>query len=202
MPLYIKKTSLCNPQHIQFDLLLVQNTLVYLISHIDIGLKLENLKGYGPNIYMLIDWGGLLDNECQWIFLFLLNIVSEYKMIKGVIIGNLSKDKTNSLLNKQEVKKFKVGNFSGKPCEPRSNELIKLTYKKYGDKLIIIGCGGVFNGQDAYTKIKLGASLIQLITGMIYQGPQLISQINLELEELLEKDGFTNIKQAVGIDVK
>ena len=131
-------------------------------------------------------------------FLFLLNIVSEYKMIKGVIIGNLSKDKTNSLLNKQEVKKFKVGNFSGKPCEPRSNELIKLTYKKYGDKLIIIGCGGVFNGQDAYTKIKLGASLIQMITGMIFQGPQVISQINLELEELLERDGYKNIKEAIG----
>jgi dihydroorotate dehydrogenase subfamily 2 len=133
-------------------------------------------------------------------FLALLNIISQFKMIKGVIIGNLLKDRTNPLLNKQEVKKFKVGNFSGKPCEPRSNELIKLTYKKFGSKLIIIGCGGVFNGQDAYKKIKLGASLIQLITGMIYQGPQVISQINLELEELLEKDGFKNIKEAIGYE--
>jgi dihydroorotate dehydrogenase subfamily 2 len=134
-------------------------------------------------------------------FLSLLNIISQYKIIKGVIIGNLLKDRKSPLLDKQEVNKFKVGNFSGKPCEPRSNELIKLTYKKYGSKLIIIGCGGVFNGQDAYKKIKLGASLIQLITGMIYQGPQVISQINLELEELLENDGFSNIKQAVGIEI-
>ncbi|MFA6390989.1 MAG: quinone-dependent dihydroorotate dehydrogenase [Patescibacteria group bacterium] len=133
-------------------------------------------------------------------FLSLLNIISQHKIIKGVIIGNLLKDRKSSLLDKQEVKKFKVGNFSGKPCEPRSNELIKLTYKKYGGRLIIIGCGGVFNGQDAYKKISLGASLIQLITGMIFQGPQVISQINLELEELLEKDGFKNISDAIGYE--
>ncbi|MFA6533227.1 MAG: quinone-dependent dihydroorotate dehydrogenase [Patescibacteria group bacterium] len=133
-------------------------------------------------------------------FLSLLSIISQFKIIKGVIIGNLLKDRKNSLLNKQEVKKFKVGNFSGKPCEPRSNELIKLTYKKYGNRLVIVGCGGVFNGQDAYKKIKLGASLIQMITGMIYQGPQVISQINIELEELLEKDGFKNINDAIGYE--
>ncbi len=134
-------------------------------------------------------------------FLAILKIISQFSFIKGVIIGNLFKDRKSPLLDKQEVNKYKVGYFSGKPCQPRSNELIKLTYKKYKNKLIIIGCGGVFSGQDAYKKIKLGASLIQLITGMIYRGPQLISQINLELEELLEKDGFNNIKQAVGLDV-
>lgn len=131
-------------------------------------------------------------------FLEILKTVSQFTFIKGVIVGNLFKDRKSPLLDKQEVKKFKVGNFSGKPCEPRSNELIKLTYKKYGNKLIVIGCGGVFNGADAYKKIKLGASLIQLITGMIFHGPQLISQINLELEELLERDGHKNIKEAIG----
>ena len=133
-------------------------------------------------------------------YLSIIEIIVKYKFIKGVIIGNLLKDRNSKLLNRQEVNQFKVGNFSGKPCEPRSNELIKLTYKKYKNKLIIIGCGGVFNGQDAYKKIKLGASLIQMITGMIFQGPQVISQINLELEELLEKDGFKNIKEAIGYE--
>lgn len=131
-------------------------------------------------------------------FISLLDVITKFKFIKGVIIGNLFKDRKSPLLDRQEVKQFKVGYFSGKPCEQRSNELIKLTYKKYKNKLIIIGCGGIFNGEDAYKKIKLGASLIQLITGMIFQGPQLISQINLELEELLEKDGFKNISEAVG----
>ena len=134
-------------------------------------------------------------------FSALLKIISQFEFIKGVIIGNLFKDRKSPLLDRQEVNKYKAGYFSGKPCQPRSNELIKLTYKNYRNKLIIIGCGGIFSGQDAYEKIKLGASLIQLITGMIFQGPQLISQINLELEELLKKDGFNNIKQAVGIGV-
>ena len=135
-------------------------------------------------------------------FLAILKIIEKYSYVKGVIIGNLFKDRKSLLLDKQEVKKFKIGHFSGKPCEIKSNDLIKLTYKKYLDRFVIIGCGGVFSGDDAYKKIRLGASLIQLITGMIYQGPQLISQINLRLEELLEKDGFSNMKQVIGIDVK
>ncbi len=133
-------------------------------------------------------------------FISLLAVIEKFKFVKGVIIGNLLKDRKNKLLDQQEVKKFKVGNFSGKPCEPRSNELIKLTFRKYGSRLVIIGCGGIFNGQDAYKKITLGASLVQLITGMIYQGPQVISQINMELEELLKKDGYYNIREAIGID--
>ncbi len=131
----------------------------------------------------------------------MLNIISKHKSIKGVIFGNLLKNRNDPSLIKSEVKKFKVGNFSGKPCEQRSNELIELTYKKYKDRLIIIGCGGVFSAEDAYRKIKLGASLVQLITGMIFQGPQLISQINLELIDLLKKEGFKNIKEAIGTDL-
>lgn len=130
----------------------------------------------------------------------LLDEIVKHKSVKGVIFGNLQKDRKNPAIIPSEVKKFKVGNFSGKPCEEKSNELIKLAYKKFGSKLIIIGCGGAFSGQDAYKKIKLGASLVQLITGMIFQGPQLISQINLQLIDLLKKDGFKNIRQAVGYE--
>lgn len=116
----------------------------------------------------------------------LLKVIIKYKFIKGVIIGNLQKDRNNKYLNKEELKKFPVGNFSGKPCQERSDELIKLTYRKYKNKLLIIGCGGVFSYQDALKKIKNGASLIQLITGMIYEGPQLIAQINLKLKDYYE----------------
>ncbi len=93
---------------------------------------------------------------------------------------------------------FKKGNFSGKPTYKRSNELISLCYKHYKDRFIIVGCGGIFSGKDAYEKITLGASLVQLITGLIYEGPQLVPQINMEIKTLLEKDGFRNISQAVG----
>lgn len=119
----------------------------------------------------------------------------------GVIFGNLQKDRKNPKLDAEEVKTWPVGNFSGKPTFERSNELIALSYKKYKKRLVIIGCGGVFSAEDAYTKIKKGASLVQLITGMIYKGPQLISEINFGLADLLEKDGYKNISEAVGVEV-
>ncbi|MEK7571649.1 MAG: hypothetical protein AAB553_05235, partial [Patescibacteria group bacterium] len=117
---------------------------------------------------------------------------------RGVIFGNLQKDRTNPKLDKSEVAKYPVGNFSGKPTYERSNELISLAYKGYKDRFIIIGCGGIFSAEDAYEKIKRGASLVQLITGMIFKGPQLITQINRGLVELLQKDGFSHISEAVG----
>ena len=70
--------------------------------------------------------------------------------------------------------------------------------KNYGKKLVIVGCGGVFNAEDAYTKIKLGASLVQMITGMIFEGPQVIGEINKGLVDYLKKDGYKNIKEAIG----
>jgi len=118
--------------------------------------------------------------------------------ISGVIFGNLQKNRKDEVLDRNEVKKFPVGNFSGKPTERRSNELITLAYKNYGKRLVIIGCGGVFNANDAYIKIKLGATLVQLITGLIFEGPQLVAQINLELPRFLERDGFKNISEAIG----
>lgn len=129
--------------------------------------------------------------------LAMLSVIAKHSPA-GVIFGNLQKDRKNKALVASEVAKFPTGNFSGKPTYQRSNELIQLAYKNYGKKLIIIGCGGIFSAQDAYTKITLGASLLQLITGMIYEGPSLIMQINFGLSDLLEKDGFTHISQAIG----
>ena len=131
----------------------------------------------------------------------MLNVIVKFP-IAGVIFGNTQNNRYDKSFVKEELKKYPVGNFSGKPTWERSNRLINLAYKNYGKKLVIIGTGGVFNAQDAYRKIKLGASLVQLITGLIFEGPQLVSQINLELPKLLEKDGFKNIKEAVGKDNK
>ena len=127
----------------------------------------------------------------------MLNVISRHSPA-GVIFGNLLKDRKNSNLVKAEVAKFLVGNFSGKPTYDRSNELISLTYKKYKNRFVIIGCGGIFTAEDAYEKIRRGASLVQLITGMIYQGPQLICKINNGILDLLEMDGFNSISEAVG----
>lgn len=90
------------------------------------------------------------------------------------------------------------GGFSGKAVEKLSNQMIQKVYKFYSGKKIIIGVGGVFSAEDAYRKIKAGATLVELITGMIYEGPQLISDINLGLVNLLKRDGYKNISEAVG----
>ncbi len=129
--------------------------------------------------------------------LSMLKVIAKHSPA-GVILGNLQKDRKNPLLVKSEVRKFTVGNFSGKPTFDRSNQLISLVYKHYKKRFIIIGCGGVFSAEDAYEKIKRGASLVQLITGMIFQGPQLISEINRDLLLFLQRDGYKNIKDAVG----
>lgn len=113
---------------------------------------------------------------------------------KGVIIGNLQKNRTDPVLIADEVKKFSVGNFSGKATWTRSNELIALVHKRYKKDLVIIGCGGVFSAEDAYLKLQLGSSLVQLITGMIFQGPQLISQINHGLLKILDQTDQKSIK--------
>lgn len=116
---------------------------------------------------------------------------------KGIIIGNLQKNRNDPVLLSEEVKKFSVGNFSGKATWTRSNELIALVHKRYKKDLVIIGCGGVFSAEDAYLKLQLGSSLVQLITGMIFQGPQLISQINHGLLNKLDRTGEQSIKDIV-----
>ena len=80
--------------------------------------------------------------------------------------------------------------------------MIEYIYKKTKGKYVIIGVGGISSAEDAYKKIRLGAPLVQLITGMIFNGPQLISDVNIGLAKLLKKDGFKNISEAVGVDSK
>jgi dihydroorotate dehydrogenase subfamily 2 len=132
--------------------------------------------------------------------LAMLKVISKHK-IKGVIFGNLQTNKNNKVLVKSEMEKFKMGKYSGKPTFEDSNRLIKLTYKNYKDRFIIIGCGGVFNAEDAWVKFANGAIFVQLITGMIFEGPQLIAQINRDLAERLQKEGYENIAEIVGINV-
>ncbi len=128
----------------------------------------------------------------------LAKIVEPFNLIKGLIFSNLVKNRNNPFLDPEEAAKVGQGNFSGRPTFEISNRLISHVYGNYRDRFIIIGCGGVFTAEDAYLKIKLGASLIQLITGMIYLGPQQIGLINKGLARLLKKDGYTNIREAIG----
>jgi len=114
----------------------------------------------------------------------LLEVSSKHK-VAGVIFGNLTKDRNNPAVTAEDKATWlkSKGNVSGKPTWDRSNKLIKLTKKLYGKRFVIIGTGGIFTPEDAAYKISLGADLVQLITGMIFSGPQLIGNINHHLAE-------------------
>ncbi|PIT86222.1 MAG: quinone-dependent dihydroorotate dehydrogenase [Candidatus Magasanikbacteria bacterium CG10_big_fil_rev_8_21_14_0_10_43_6] len=127
----------------------------------------------------------------------LVEIAVQYN-VDGFICSNLTKRKKNPKIQEQTVPRH--GGISGQPVKHLSNTLIRQIYKKTHGKKIIIGCGGIATAEDAYEKIRAGASLVQLITGMIFEGPQLISEIQLGLTHLLHKDGFTHISEAVGAE--
>lgn len=127
-----------------------------------------------------------------------LNVLKNHK-VDGIICTNLTKKKGNPLIVDALPN---VGGVSGKPVRNMSDDLISYIYKKEGKRFTIIGVGGVFNAEDAYRKIRKGASLVELITGMIFEGPQLISEINQGLVKLLKKDGFSNISEAIGANYK
>ena len=106
---------------------------------------------------------------------------SKFPLISGLVIGNLQRDRNHPTIDKEELAKCGAGNFSGRPTRDRSTELIKLIRSKFGPRFAIIGCGGVFSIEDAQAKFAAGADLVQLITGLIFRGPQLVAQINAEL---------------------
>ncbi|MFZ1249438.1 MAG: quinone-dependent dihydroorotate dehydrogenase [Candidatus Saccharimonadales bacterium] len=124
----------------------------------------------------------------------LLKVITKHN-VQGVTIGNLNKDRSAFL---SETEQSHKGNLSGLPTQALSDSLIAKTYAHYGDTLTIIGVGGVFSAEDAYRKICLGATLVELVTGLIYRGPQLPGHINRELIKLCQKDGFDSISQAIG----
>ncbi len=139
--------------------------------------------------------------DLKWIkFNQLLEVIVRHE-IAGVTISNLFKDRSRVEILDDLPDSVK-GNLSGKPTWQVSNELIKKTYQNYGDKLTIIGVGGIFTAEDAYAKIRLGASLVEIITGVLFNGPQLAAQINHDLAYFVKRDGFENIHEAVGVDAK
>jgi len=93
-----------------------------------------------------------------------------------------------------------AGGLSGGPLFPLSTEILRQVYRLTQGKLPLIGVGGIASSADAYAKIRAGASLIQLYSALIYQGPFLARCINRELAALLRRDGFGNVSEAVGAD--
>lgn len=116
-----------------------------------------------------------------------LAVIAKRYRVDGLIVSNLKKKHD-----------FGKGGLSGKAVSDASMAHLRYLAKTFPGEFILVSCGGIFTAQDAYNRIKSGASLVQLITGMIYQGPQLIGQLNRDLAVLLREDGYSNIAQAVG----
>jgi len=93
-----------------------------------------------------------------------------------------------------------AGGLSGAPLRERATAVVRTLFRLAGDRLPIIGVGGVFSAADAYAKIRAGAALVQLYTGMIYEGPRVASRIARGLVELLARDGYAHIGEAIGKD--
>lgn len=122
--------------------------------------------------------------------------VADKHRVHGFICTNLTKKRGTEHI-KDDID-TKYGGMSGKPVKNLSDAMIAHMYQRTQGRYVIIGCGGIFSASDAYKKITLGASLVQMITGMIFEGPQVISEINQGLATLLKADGFATIAEAVG----
>ena len=119
--------------------------------------------------------------------------------IDGIIISNTTIARNFDLKN---PKSAESGGLSGKPLFEKSNEVLRNFYRLTDGKIPLIGVGGISSAQDAYTKIKNGASLVQIYSAFIYQGFALVEDIKKQLSANLKKDGFKNISEAIGCNVK
>ncbi|MCV6608430.1 MAG: quinone-dependent dihydroorotate dehydrogenase [Campylobacterales bacterium] len=110
----------------------------------------------------------------------------------GIIATNTTND--YSLIDGVEH----MGGLSGKVLTEKSGALFEEIAKELYKKTTLISVGGIDNGEEAYRRIKAGASLVQVYTALIYKGPALLKEINSTIAKNLEKDGFKNIKEAIG----
>lgn len=127
----------------------------------------------------------------------LLDVIVKHD-VAGVTMTNLTKQRDGRKI-KDDLPESVKGGLSGALIRERSTALVRKTYKAYGDKLTIIGVGGVMSAEQAYEKIRAGATFVEIATGIIMNGP-FLEEVNSGLVELLKKDGFSHISEAVGAD--
>lgn len=119
--------------------------------------------------------------------------------LDGIIIGNTTLSRPPSL---KSERRGETGGLSGAPLTALSTEVLRKTAQRVERQFPLIGCGGVGSGADAYAKVRAGATLVQLYSAMVYEGPPLIRRIKDELAALLARDGFASVGDAVGADIR
>lgn len=117
--------------------------------------------------------------------------------IDGLIVSNTTVARPDSLTSPQASE---TGGLSGQPLYDPSTRMLADFYRLTQGKLPLIGVGGIASGQQAYAKIRAGASLVQVYSALIFKGPWLIEKIKRDLLELMLKDGFARISDVIGAD--
>ena len=117
--------------------------------------------------------------------------------VDGLIVGNTTIERPASLKSKA---KSEAGGLSGAPLFEPSTECLAALYRLTKGRIPLIGCGGIKSGADAYAKIRAGASLVQVYSALVFQGPGLAGRIKRELAQALKADGFRHVADAVGRD--
>lgn len=120
--------------------------------------------------------------------------------VDGLVVSNTTISRPAEVA--EHANGQETGGLSGPPLMALSTQALSDLYRLTGAKVPIIGCGGVATGEDAYRKIRAGASLVELYTAFAYDGPALIPLIKQQLAECLERDGFSSVSEAVGADHK
>jgi dihydroorotate dehydrogenase len=124
--------------------------------------------------------------------------VIERLKIDGIIATNTTVSRDGLRTDAKRVASFGEGGLSGKPLASISTKMIAQLYELTGGRIPLIGVGGIFNADDAWEKISAGASLVQLYTGFIYQGPNIAQEINEGLSRILAREGFKKLEAAIG----
>jgi dihydroorotate dehydrogenase len=117
----------------------------------------------------------------------------------GMIISNTTVMRPDSL---KDPNAREQGGLSGRPLFELSTQILLEMRKRVGNRIVLIGAGGVSSGADAYAKVRAGASLVQLYTALALEGPGLVMRIKQELLELMLRDGFASLSDAVGSDAR
>lgn len=113
---------------------------------------------------------------------------------RGLVVSNTTLARPRSFPRTQSLE----GGLSGRPLRAGSTELIRKLYVMTSGRLPIIGVGGIFTPEDAYEKLAAGACLVQVYTGLVYEGPSLVKRLNLGLAGRLKAEGLENLSQLVG----
>jgi dihydroorotate dehydrogenase len=129
-----------------------------------------------------------------------IDTVTDLALVHG-LEGIIATNTTIERPNLHSAVHTETGGLSGVPLRARSTEIVRRVYQRSEGKLTVIGVGGIFTGDDAWEKIRAGASLVQAYTGFIYGGMGFAQKVTRRIAALMRRDGITDLAQVVGADI-